>query len=131
MPTAMLSFNLHFTVLETCLYGMLTRNLDAHSSLSLSSGMLFANPIPIGSEIPRQEMEGIVSTAVDEARSSGMVGRDNTPFVLKRINELTQGKSSTANKALVESNVVTAARIAVKLAEIRKDVPREGGHSRE
>ncbi len=106
-------------------------NVDAQSLLSMSSGLLFANPIPASSEIPRSEMEGIITTAVDEARSAGVVGRDNTPFILKRINELTDGKSLTANKALVESNAVTAARIAVKLADIRKDAVGERNRFRE
>jgi pseudouridine-5'-phosphate glycosidase len=39
-----------------------------------------------------------------------------TPFLLKRIFELTEGKSLTANIALVEHNAEVAAAIAVALS---------------
>ena len=39
-----------------------------------------------------------------------------TPFLLKRIFELTEGKSLVANIALVENNAMVAAQIASAMA---------------
>ena len=97
---------------------------DARSLLSLSSGIVFANPIPRSSEIPKQEINKIINIAVEEARSSGIIGKDNTPYILRRINQLTDGRSLIANKALIESNVVQAAKVAVHLAALKA---RHGG----
>ena len=93
--------------------------VDARSLLSLSSGIVFANPIPRSSEIPKQEINKIITTAVEEARSSGVIGKDNTPYILRRINQLTDGRSLIANKALIESNVVQASKVAVHLAALK------------
>ena len=61
-------------------------------------------------------MDTIIDQALRDARESGSVGSDNTPFVLKRIREITKGESVTANRALVEANVVRGAKVAVHLS---------------
>lgn len=94
---------------------------DAHSQLSLSSGLLFANPIPRDSELAKIDIDGIVVQAVSEAHAARITGKDNTPFILNRIRELTHGRSSTANIALVEWNVIRGTRIAVELAKLKQD----------
>ncbi len=64
------------------------------------------------------EIDRAIAQAREEARVSAVIGRDNTPFILKRIGELTQGRSRIANRALVESNVVRGTRVAVALAKL-------------
>lgn len=95
----------------------------AQERLGVESGLLFANPIPEEFAIPREEMELVIQTAVREAEEKGFTGSTNTPYILKRIRELTDGRSVPANKALVEANVVRAAKIAVELAKMM-----EGGN---
>ena len=90
----------------------------AQERLGVESGLLFANPIPEEWAIPREEMELVIETAVREAEEKGFTGSTNTPYILKRIRELTDGRSVPANKALVEANVVRAAKIAVELAKM-------------
>ena len=63
-------------------------------------------------------MDTIIDQALRDARESGSVGSDNTPFVLKRIREITKGESVTANRALVEANVVRGAKVAVHLSNL-------------
>ena len=96
----------------------------AQERLGVESGLLFANPIPEEWAIPREEMELVIETAVREAEEKGFTGSTNTPYILKRIRELTDGRSVPANKALVEANVVRAAKIAVELAKMM-----EGGNN--
>ncbi|KAL2165128.1 hypothetical protein VTH06DRAFT_424 [Thermothelomyces fergusii] len=90
----------------------------AQERLGIESGLLFANPIPEEFAIPRKEMEEVIETAVREADEKGFTGNANTPYVLRRIRELTQGRSVPANKALVQANVARAAKIAVELARL-------------
>lgn len=87
----------------------------AQERLGIESGMLLANPIPKEHEIPREVMDGIINTAVREAEEQGFSGNANTPFILRRIRELSDGRSAPANLHLVQSNVARAARVAVEL----------------
>ena len=47
-------------------------------------------------------------------RALKIKGRDITPYILKRVNELTHGKSLQSNIALVENNAKIGADIAVR-----------------
>ncbi|KAK8083174.1 hypothetical protein PG996_001955 [Apiospora saccharicola] len=84
----------------------------AQESLGIESGLLFANPIPEEASIPRQEMDAVIEQAVAESLTQGAHGNLNTPFILGRIRDLTEGRSVPANKALVRANVERAAKIA-------------------
>ncbi|KXJ95802.1 Indigoidine synthase A like protein-domain-containing protein [Microdochium bolleyi] len=96
----------------------------AQERLQIETGLLFASPIPHEFEIPRQEMDSIIDQAVRESQEQGAHGNENTPFILKRIKELTGGRSVPANKALVQSNVDRAAKIAAAVSQIvAGDIP--------
>lgn len=85
-----------------------------------SNGLLFANPIPEEWSLLKSDMDAAIEAAVSEAAEKGFHGHRNTPFILDRIKELTGGKSVPANKALVESNVALATKIAVQLAWLKQ-----------
>ncbi|CZR50350.1 related to carbohydrate kinase, contains PfkB domain [Phialocephala subalpina] len=87
-----------------------------HLPASKRSGIHFANPIPVEYSIPKAEIDVAINQAVKEAAEQGFHGHANTPFILSRIKELTKGNSIPANRALIESNVAMAARVAVELA---------------
>ena len=80
-------------------------------------GVLVANPIPEAAALDRTEIEGRIDVAIRDAEAAGVGRKELTPYLLKRIFELTAGKSLAANIALVENNAAVAARIAVALAE--------------
>lgn len=61
-------------------------------------------------------MDVVIAEALRQADASNISGKDNTPFVLDKIKELTKGKSIPANRALIESNVKRAAIVARELA---------------
>lgn len=88
------------------------------SKVLTKSGLLFANPIPEEHSIPREEIDAAMNQAVQEAADQGFHGHRNTPFILARIKELTQGNSIPANRALIESNVRMATKVAVELAKL-------------
>ncbi|HEY8321520.1 MAG TPA: pseudouridine-5'-phosphate glycosidase [Candidatus Baltobacteraceae bacterium] len=89
----------------------------AKSALGIASGTLIANPIPPADEIPATEMAFYIERAVDESVQAGITGKAVTPWLLDRIFTITNGKSLTANVALVKNNARLASEIALALAE--------------
>ena len=81
-------------------------------------GVLIANPIPEAAALDGGVIGGRIDEAVAEAEAQGIAGKALTPFLLKRIFELTEGRSLAANIALVENNAALAAQIAVALAHL-------------
>jgi pseudouridine-5'-phosphate glycosidase len=90
--------------------------LKARWELSPKGGVSIANPIPVADEIPAAKIEDTIRAALDEAVKQGIAGKETTPFLLKRVNEVTGGASLKANIALVKNNARLAAEIAVALA---------------
>ncbi|MDX0201376.1 pseudouridine-5-phosphate glycosidase [Sinorhizobium meliloti] len=84
--------------------------------LGIDGGMLVANPVPVESEIPREEMEIYITRALDNAASEGISGKAVTPYLLDNLFRLTDGRSLETNITLVENNARLAAGIAVALA---------------
>lgn len=87
--------------------------------LGLPGGQLVANPIPAEAEIPRAEIMPHIEAALAEAEAQGIAAKAVTPFLLQRIFELTEGRSLTANIALVLNNARLASAIARELAAPR------------
>ena len=94
----------------------------AHWNAGLQSAILVANPIPITDSISKSEMEPIIEKASKEAKEKNIHGPALTPFLLRRISELTQGKSMKANLSLLLNNARLAAQIAsaMRASEKRK-----------
>ena len=80
--------------------------------LGINNGILVANPIPKKYEIPFEEMDEYIKTALVMAEKKGISGRDLTPFLLAEIVKITEGSSLDTNIKLVENNVALACRIA-------------------
>ncbi len=93
--------------------------VDTQVALGLG-GLLVANPIPEQDAIDAAEMSRWISAALEDAEREGITGNRATPYLLKRIFELTGGQSLAANIALVEHNAAVAAEIAVALSRRRK-----------
>lgn len=90
--------------------------LDAHWRLGLSAGVVVANPVPVEHEIPSAEVERWIAQALAEASQQGIAGKASTPFMLKRIAELSGGRSLATNIALVKHNAAFGARLACSLS---------------
>ncbi len=85
----------------------------------LAGGILIANPIPDEHAMDFETMEKNIAEAVRQADENGASGKELTPFLLKKIKELTGGDSLEANIALVLDNARLAAEIAVEYAKLR------------
>jgi|SRR5579871_670872 len=81
-------------------------------------GLLIANPIPETYALERATIEERIAEAVMDARAQGVGKKEATPFLLKRVVELTEGRSLEANIALIRNNAMLAAQAAVELARL-------------
>ncbi len=95
----------------------IARSHRMRAALGLAGGQLIANPIPQEAEIDRAELTPVIAKATQDAADHGISGKALTPYLLQRIYELTEGRSLTANIALVLNNARLGAQIACELAE--------------
>ena len=91
--------------------------MRAKWQLGLQGGIVVANPIPAAAEIPASEIAPHIDHALANAKRDGIIGKHVTPYLLKRIAEITMGRSLTANIALVYNNAEVAADIAKAYAD--------------
>jgi pseudouridylate synthase / pseudouridine kinase len=75
--------------------------LVAQWQLNMSNGVLFGVPIPEQYEDIGATLQEAVEQAVAESEANGVSrqGKDVTPWLLKRIEELTDGKSLTSSRS--------------------------------
>ena len=92
--------------------------LRAQWALDLG-GVVIANPPPEPAALSPEIVETAVMAALVAARRDGVRGKAVTPYLLARVAEATQGRSLSANVALIEDNARVAAEIAVALEETR------------
>jgi pseudouridine-5'-phosphate glycosidase len=86
-----------------------------HWELGFQTAVLVAVPAPKEAEIRRTEIEPMIERALDEARVEMIHGKDVTPFLLRRISELSENRSLAANIALLKQNARIAGEIACTL----------------
>jgi pseudouridylate synthase len=96
----------------------LAQALHFQKQLQFTQGVLICNPVPEAMAMTRQAIDGHVEAALAEAKSKGIGGKEATPFLLQRINELTGGASLKTNIALIKNNADLAAKVAVELARL-------------
>ena len=84
----------------------------AHWEIGMPSAILVCQPIAEKDEIPREEIDPVEEQASHEAQEIRIGGQALTPFLLQRVNELTNGKSMRANLSFLLNNAHLAAQIA-------------------
>ncbi|MCR4562804.1 MAG: pseudouridine-5'-phosphate glycosidase [Bacilli bacterium] len=94
--------------------------IKAKRDFGLSGGILISNPVPEEYAIPHEKIDSIIEQAIKECDENGIVGKDITPFLLKRIVELTGGDSLDTNIKLVINNAKLGAQIAKEYAKLKK-----------
>ncbi len=86
----------------------------------LQGGILITNPIPEEYAMDEKEITSAINKALKEADKEGIQGKEITPFLLKKVVELTKGDSLEANIQLVLNNARLGARIACEICELKK-----------
>ena len=96
----------------------LARIFAVQQELGFEGGMLVTNPIPEEFSMPADVINKAIDAAVAEANAKGIHGKEITPFLLDRIQQLTGGDSLHSNIELVFNNARLAARTAAELCRI-------------
>ena len=96
----------------------IARIFAAQRALSAEGGMLVANPIPDEFSMAPDVINTAINTALAEAKTMGIRGKDTTPFLLAKVKELTGGESLASNIELVLNNAALAAQIAVQYSRL-------------
>ncbi|KAF1756569.1 hypothetical protein GCK72_013022 [Caenorhabditis remanei] len=93
--------------------------IKTSKSLGLPYGTVLACPIPEKYAADGDVIQKAIDQAVREAIDQNIASQSVTPFILARVNELTQGASMATNIALLENNASIAGRLAAKLCDRR------------
>jgi pseudouridylate synthase len=92
--------------------------LHAKWRMRLTGGMVIANPIPEAFAMERGLIDAAIDQAVQEAQDQGIGGKESTPFLLARVNEITGGDSLVSNIQLVLNNARLACDIGAELQRL-------------
>ncbi len=92
--------------------------MKSHWDLGLESGLVVANPLPEANALDQNEIETFIGEALGEAEVEGVRGKDVTPFLLRRLGELSAGRTLSANIALVENNARLGGALAAAYAAL-------------
>lgn len=89
-----------------------------HWSLGIQSAVLLAQPLPEREALSAECVEGAIQQALRESQESDIRGPKITPYLLRRVAELTDDASLRANLALLRNNASLAAQVARCLVEL-------------
>ena len=79
-------------------------------------GLLLAAPLPGDAALAHEQIDGWIEVALKDAQVEGLRGQAVTPYLLKRVSELSGDKSLKANLALLKNNAGIAAEVATHLS---------------
>jgi pseudouridine-5'-phosphate glycosidase len=84
----------------------------AQRELGIESALLVVVPVPAQFEVPAEELQIVLTTALEDAEWKGIAGPALTPFLLSQMAERSGGSTLRANIALLENNARVAGEIA-------------------
>ncbi len=86
--------------------------LKTKFDLDLNGGMLVTNPIPLESSMDNKIINKAIDEAIIEMDNLEIKGKEQTPYLLGKVVEITGGKSLESNIALVYNNCKLASKIS-------------------
>ena len=93
--------------------------IKAKRENDLKGGVLITNPVDDEHSLKEEVIEKVIEEAIEEMEEKGIRGKEETPFLLSKIVELTKGKSLETNIALVLNNAHLGAKIAKEYYRIK------------
>lgn len=91
------------------------------SKFDTTTGILLAVPVPHEYQADAQEIENATQQALEKMKGQKLPPNQVTPFLLKEIASITNGRSLQTNMMLARNNAAVAARVAVQLVKIQED----------
>jgi len=92
----------------------------AHWALG-GKGIMLTVPIPKKDELSREKVEKWIKIALDDLKDKGISGPEATPYLLKRLGEISEGKTLISNLALLRNNARIAAQVAISYNKFQKN----------
>ena len=92
--------------------------LKTKFDLDLNGGTLVTNPIPVEHSMDSKIINKAIDEAITEMDNIGIKGKEQTPYLLGKIVDLTEGKSLESNIALVYNNCKLASKISKEYTSI-------------
>lgn len=86
--------------------------IRARDELKMQNAILVTVPVPKKFEISSEKIDTILQSALSEAESKNIRGKEITPFLLEKMSEKSDGETLRANVALLKNNAAVAAKIA-------------------
>ena len=96
----------------------IAKAIKIKSELKMKGAILITNPIPHDYAMDNDVINTAIDEALIEADKLGVSGKEITPFLLDKIQKLTEGKSLESNIQLVYNNVRLGAKIAKELCNL-------------
>jgi len=96
----------------------IAKALKAKLELGINGAMLIANPIPHEFAMDKDVIAAAIDEAINEANHLGIKGKEITPYLLDKIQKITEGRSLESNIQLVYNNVALGAQIAKELCKL-------------
>lgn len=93
--------------------------IKAKRENKLDGGILITNPVPDEYSMEESKINKVIDEAIKEMEIKGIKGKDETPFLLSKIVELTDGKSLETNIALIVNNAHLGAKIAKEYSLVK------------
>lgn len=89
-----------------------------HWGLGFKTAVLVTVPPPEEVALSAEVVDQAIQKAIAEAQRSNIHGQNVTPFLLEKVNEITNGASMKANLGLLLNNASVAAQIAQSLTRL-------------
>ena len=96
----------------------IAKMLKTKWDLGLDGGVLITNPIPKEYSLDEQVMNKAIDEAIESANKEGISGKNITPYLLDKIQKITDGSSLESNIKLVHNNCKLASLICKAYYEI-------------
>ena len=90
-----------------------------HNKLKQKCGILVAVPVPEEAGCDKTMIKKAINEALEECKKDNVKGNKITPYLLKKVNDLTGGVSCDTNIKLVVNNAVKGAKICKALFDIK------------
>jgi pseudouridylate synthase len=94
----------------------IARLFTLHCSLGRQQAVVVMQPPPAEHAVRKSSIERALDTALDDARRHGVRGGAVTPYLLTAVERATEGRTLSANIALLEANATLAGEIAAAMS---------------
>ena len=94
----------------------IARLYAVHCALGRQQAIVVMQPPPAEHAVRKATIERALDTALDDAKRHGVRGGAVTPYLLTAVERATEGRTLSANLALLDANASLAAEIAVACA---------------